>query len=468
MSTRDSIGGLGSASNLRSHLVNMNRARSSCIGLYTETMASRNSNHVFRRPNQPPGLFGSRHRLSLKESLFKKSENMMSTSCPDKNTIIGDHASPASPVNSVCSIDSDALPSQMASLAISYRRLTEEHERLQNDYCKLRQQLLDGSGTTLLEDGFKSEVNRLQEEVHRLQRRLVETTNLGLAGDPDKLTALQRQIASIEEEARETRENLDFISTERDVFAEQVKELEQALSCEKEERKAEKESLQDLASRSQTLYEKVLTKNERIKSLEEQVSQLQEQLSQSQAQIDQLKREKSELTMQLVASDCEKVKQSETQLKNELNQERERNLTLNEEMESLRERLRVSEAVNCELKKQLTSTVPVTSGPGAILQPASASFATSAAELRRELKSARDAVASREVMIQKLNDKYTRHRQVWEENERRANDEIKKLDALLDQVVATISPCAADNPSLQRLLDELTRDAQGNLTSTFV
>lgn len=464
MSTRDSISGLGSASNLRSHLANISRTRSSCIGLYSETMSSRNyTNHVFRRPSQhvPPGLFGSRHRLSLKESLLKKSENMMSTSCPDKNAIINDNASPASPVNSICSIESDALPSQMASLASSYRRLTEEHERLQNDYCKLRQQILDESSKNLPEDGYKSEVTRLQEEVHRLQRRLVETTNLGLAGDPDKLTALQRQIASIEEEARETRENLDFISNERDVFAEQVKELEQALSCEKEERKAEKESLQDLASRSQTLYEKVLTKNERIKSLEEQLSQLQ-------VQVDQLKREKNELTLQLIASDCEKVKQSESQLKNELNQERERNLNLEDEMKSLRERLRVSEAVNCELKKQLTSTVPVTSGPGAILQPASASFATSAVDLRRELKSARDAVASREVMIQKLNDKYTRHRQVWEENERRANDEIKKLDAMLDQVVATISPCAGDNPSLQRLLDELTRDAQGNLTSTFV
>lgn len=335
----------------------------------------------------------------------------------------------------------------MASLANSYRKLTEEHQRLQRDFCKINEQLLYERATLPAKDGYKSEVVQLQESLQDALNQLEET---------------KRRLVESTEEARELRGDLDFISTEREVLSDQVKELEQALSCEKEERKAEKESLQDLASRSQTLYEKVLTKNEKIKGLEEQVSQLQ-------AQVDQLKREKNDLSTRLTSGDSEKLRQSETQLKNELNQEREKNLNLIDEIESLRERLRVADTVSCELKKQLTSTGPVSSGPGAILQPASASFsATSVSELRRELKNTHEAVASRDMYIQKLNDKYTRHRQVWEENERRANDEIKKLDAMLDHVVATISPCVGDNPSLQRLLDELTRDAQGNLTSTFV
>lgn len=349
----------------------------------------------------------------------------------------------------------------MASLANNFRKLNEEHQRLQRQFCKINEQLTYERATILPKDGYKSEITHLQDSLHDTLAELEE---------------VKKQLTQSTEEARELRGDLDFISTEREVLSEQVKELEQALSSEKEERKAEKESLQDLASRSQTLYEKVLTKNEKIKGLEEQVSSLQElkcslqeQVLTLQTQIDQLKKEKNDLTIRLTSSDCEKLRQSESQLKNELNIEREKNLTLVDEIESLRERLRVADTVTCELKKQLTSTGPVSSGPGAILQPASASFsATSVSELRRELKNTHDAVASRDMFIQKLNDKYTRHRQVWEENERRANDEIKKLDAMLDRVVATISPCVGDNPSLQRLLDELTRDAQGNLTSTFV
>ena len=76
-----------------------------------------------------------------------------------------------------------------------------------------------------------------------------------------------------------------------------------------------------------------------------------------------------------------------------------------------------------------------------------------------------------------LNGKFTRNRQVWEDNGRKANDEIKKLDEVLDRVIQTLS--ANDHvvekcPQLKELLDDLhacLHDQQptiNNLSSTFV
>lgn len=184
-------------------------------------------------------------------------------------------------------------------------------------------------------------------------------------------------------------------------------------------------------------------------------------------------------------SEVDKFKKRETQLKQELDDEKERVTSLMEEIDNLKERLRCTEVISNELKRQVkevstgnnvaSNTIPAISSSTSTSMP-TPSFNqnnNNPSALKQELKTVKEVIASREEMIQKLNDKYMRHRQVWEENERRANDEIKKLDEIIDRVVMTLSNCTPfinDCAPLKRLLEELTADQQNisNLSSTFV
>lgn len=84
------------------------------------------------------------------------------------------------------------------------------------------------------------EHDRLQIRTSKLQKQLSET-----------VAEYEQRIRSLEEENSEVRGNLDFISLERNVLSEMVTELEDGVLREKEQRKADKERLQELASRSE-------------------------------------------------------------------------------------------------------------------------------------------------------------------------------------------------------------------------
>jgi len=75
-----------------------------------------------------------------------------------------------------------------------------------------------------------------------------------------KITELEKQILSVEEESAEVKENLEFITSERNVLSDTIRDLEEALTQEKKHRQNEMESLEDLASHSKVLYEKVCSK----------------------------------------------------------------------------------------------------------------------------------------------------------------------------------------------------------------
>lgn len=162
------------------------------------------------------------------------------------------------------------------------------------------------------------------------------------------------------------------------------------------------------------------------------------------------------------------IKQNEnvqiSQLMNELKEERERITILEDEIESMKERIRCNDAEKTELKKQLNEVASKEFGSCVVNNPL---------VLRQELKTTREMLVSKEEKLQMLAGKYTRNRQVWEENERKANDEIKKLDDVLDRVILTLS--ANDHvvekcPQLKELLNDLTQEQQPihNLSSTFV
>lgn len=156
-----------------------------------------------------------------------------------------------------------------------------------------------------------------------------------------------------------------------------------------------------------------------------------------------------------------------SELMRRLDDERERIGILEEEIEGMRERVRCLEAEKVELKNQLTEVTSKEFGSCVVNNPL---------VLRQELKACREMLHAKEEKLQMLAGKYTRNRQVWEENERKANDEIKKLDDVLDRVILTLS--ANDHvvekcPQLKDLLSDLTQDQTtqstfNNMSSTFV
>ena len=75
-----------------------------------------------------------------------------------------------------------------------------------------------------------------------------------------KISELEKELETIREENNEVKENLEFISSERNVLSDAVKELEESLTRERVHRQNEKESLEDLASHSKVLYDKVCSK----------------------------------------------------------------------------------------------------------------------------------------------------------------------------------------------------------------
>lgn len=96
-----------------------------------------------------------------------------------------------------------------AHVALNLQRLTEEHDRL-------------------------------QIRTSKLQKQLSETA-----------AQYEQRISILEEENSEVRGNLEFISLERNVLSETVTELEDGMQRLKEQWKADKERLQELASRSE-------------------------------------------------------------------------------------------------------------------------------------------------------------------------------------------------------------------------
>lgn len=57
--------------------------------------------------------------------------------------------------------------------------------------------------------------------------------------------------------------------------------------------------------------------------------------------------------------------------------------------------------------------------------------------------------------------KYIKHRKIWEENYDKANFEVKKLDEVIDNVIATLKSkldIIGQIPEIQLLLDQLTTD----------
>lgn len=75
-----------------------------------------------------------------------------------------------------------------------------------------------------------------------------------------KMSQLELQLEQVKEENREAKENMEFVSIETNVLTESLKETEEQLQKERQERANEKKSFEEIVISSKKLYEKVNSK----------------------------------------------------------------------------------------------------------------------------------------------------------------------------------------------------------------
>ncbi len=122
-------------------------------------------------------------------------------------------------------------------------------------------------------------------------------------------------------------------------------------------------------------------------------------------------------------------------------------MTLNKELDSMTEKYRCSESVNKELKNMTEES------------NRDSLSSQDVSSLRLEIASLKESMAMKEDMIEKLSSKYARNRKVWEENDRKATQEIKKLDDIVDHVIESLKSLPENlknSDHIQEILELLT------------
>jgi len=122
-------------------------------------------------------------------------------------------------------------------------------------------------------------------------------------------------------------------------------------------------------------------------------------------------------------------------------------INLNNQLDILTEKYRCSESVNQELKNMIEESNKDSLSSQSINA------------LRLEMVSLKESLAMKEEMLDKLSSKYARNRKVWEENDRKATQEIKKLDDIVDHVIETLKSLPENlkhSESIQEILELLT------------
>lgn len=73
----------------------------------------------------------------------------------------------------------------------------------------------------------------------------------------EKFPKLQLKVKELENEIKETKENVEFLTSERSILAEALKEAEENLLKERLEINKEREAIEELKNGSKQLFEKV-------------------------------------------------------------------------------------------------------------------------------------------------------------------------------------------------------------------
>lgn len=523
--------------------------------------------------------------------VYRRQESMLSSSFNE--SYLKSNDCPSSPVSN-SSRDSGIIGFNGNNSSQNYlnllRKLTEEHERLQIEYSRVRQQLIETNAMLpnkpsihdcpqdmpqnivkqlenerSLSKSYKSEVIRLQEDLKRLQRKYWDNIingkvlnnsnnnnntsdaelnsshlkNINLENEEHKNFALiekvenyEKKIKELENETKDAKESIEFLTSERSILAESLKEAEENLLKERLIWIKEKEQFEEVKTWSKRIYEKLKEKSEKLKEFETIISEKDEKINdfirnensnknitqnvikllnnirnailsvlttyQTETAVNLTKiwpqfgesviqhsddmqfddnlfkkvfenyfKETEELKLEMSKENMnskQNLLNVENMLKeknavlddmkneNELNQNKLKNLY--NELDVINEKYRCSESVNKELKNIIEE-----SNEGSV-------SSQNVKSLRLEMIGLKESLAVKENMIDKISSKFSRNRKVWEENDRKATQEIKKLDDVIDHVIDTLKTLPENlknSEQIQEILELLTEGMNQSL-----
>lgn len=250
-----------------------------------------------------------------------------------------------------------------------------------------------------------------------------------------KIVDLQIQLAERENEYDEMRECNEFLTNENLVLEESRQECERELVALKAQRKADLDRLMQLESQL-AKFEAGSKSNDAI--VASQTNHIESMHSKT------LARDQYEAQLE---QDNQRLNAEVVDLKNSLQilmfkcREGEQSIeTLHGQMATLRNEKQTLGRIVADLKVEQNNALD---------------------RHNQEMMKMQQQLDEKEDINQKLVARYLRHRSVWEENQQKANFEIKKLDEVIDNVIATIK----DNldkigniPAILMLLKQLTNE----------
>ena len=260
------------------------------------------------------------------------------------------------------------------------------------------------------------------KSIQKMSPRLSESSTSG-NGLTKKILDLQFQLAERENEYAEMRESNEFLTNENLVLEESRREYEEQVALLKGEKEKTERRVAEL---EQCLAE--------LKSSSSVVNGMPCE-SDSKGRAEQLRRENIQLGQELA------------ELRQQVIQSNFRCQSKDKMMEQLQSQVNLLKEERISLSKVLAD----------LRVENSALISTHQEEVLR----LNAQLAEKEDVNQKLIARYLKHRQVWEENQEKANFEIQKLDEVIDNVIATIRnnlEKIGNIPAIHLLLRQLTNE----------
>lgn len=243
-----------------------------------------------------------------------------------------------------------------------------------------------------------------------------------------KILDLQIQLAELESEYVELKESNEFLADERLVLEESLRESEQQATQLRAQKEAGERMLAEL--------------DRQLNACRTQTESSDRQRSCSLDLTGELRNEKE--LLRLETARLQQELQAAEQKRLQAEADGRANAALVEQLQAQLGELR-------EDKEQL----------GRLLADLKIENGALAQESKRTVDELNAQLLEKEALNQKLVARYLRHRQIWEDNQEKANFEIQKLDEAIDNVIATIK----DNldkigniPAIHLLLRQLTNE----------
>lgn len=388
-------------------------------------------------------------------------------------------------------MDTNGNVNNIVSYIAHIQKLFQEYEQLQLQHSRLRQQLneqvftINGSkldSNHLGNDSSSSNNNKSIEEL-KIELEYEKANSKSMAnevayllnqnraalkryndllsivkcgkdkqGTPDsnseKISELTAKLSKIEDENRDLKENIEFVTSEAAVLTESIKELEEMSFKERMEWLQEKEKYEEVVEWSRKKYHSSKEEQTKIDKLMKENSLYEDLLKFIQNFVDKPlsldENKNSDDIISKIDSIKEVIKSNFTE---QTNLKTENAIKI----KSIAEFQQQIEVLSTENKRLLSEN-----GELKLLIKQDQNVDVNQMELKLEIANINSKLSEQQEINEKLMQKYTRNRKVWENNESKLTEEIERLDNFIALLFDTLEKLPSElklNPEFQYVLD---------------